>query len=64
MGGHVARMTREEMHAGVWRKNLRNRNHFEDLDVEGRITLKWILKKSVWRAWTDVAQETEICGLL
>jgi len=30
---------------GFWWGNLRERNHFEDLGVEGKIILKWTLKK-------------------
>ena len=29
----------------IWRKNLKGRDHLEDLDVDGRIILKCILKK-------------------
>ena len=31
-----------------WRGNLRERDHLEDLGVDGWITLKWIFKKYDW----------------
>jgi hypothetical protein len=34
-----------EERTGLWWGNLRERDHLEDLDVEGRIILKWIFKK-------------------
>jgi hypothetical protein len=30
------------------------RDHFEDLGIEGKIILKWILKKWVGEAWTGL----------
>jgi hypothetical protein len=33
---------------------LRERHHYEDLSVDGRIILKVILKKFVRRAWTEL----------
>jgi len=30
---------------------LKEREHLEDLSVEGRIILKWIFNQSVGRAW-------------
>jgi hypothetical protein len=35
---------RGEVHTGFWRGDLRDRNNFEDLGVDGRI-VKWISKK-------------------
>jgi hypothetical protein len=34
-----------EVHTGLWCRNLRERDHFEYLGVDGRIVLKWIFKK-------------------
>jgi hypothetical protein len=36
--------------AVFWFGNLRERNHFVDLGVDGKIILKCILKKSIWRS--------------
>jgi len=33
------------VHAGFWCRNLRDRDHLEDLDVDGRIILRRIFKK-------------------
>jgi hypothetical protein len=44
-------MGRGEVHRGFWRGNLKERDHLEDLGVDGRILLKWILKKCVGGAW-------------
>jgi hypothetical protein len=30
---------------GFWRGNLRERDHLEDPDVDGRIILRWIFRK-------------------
>jgi hypothetical protein len=43
--GHVARMGRGEVHTEWWLRNLRERDHWEDRGVDGRIILRWILRK-------------------
>jgi hypothetical protein len=42
---YIARMGRGKMHTGFWWGNLRNRDHFEDTGIDGRIILKWIFRK-------------------
>jgi len=34
--------------------NLKERNHLEELCIEGRIILKWILNKYDWEEWTGL----------
>ena len=33
------------MYAGFWWGNLREADYLEDPDIDGRIILKWIIKK-------------------
>jgi hypothetical protein len=42
---------RREECTGYWWGNLRERDHWGDTDVDGRIILRWIFKKleGVWR---------------
>jgi hypothetical protein len=42
--GHVARMGRGEVCTGFWWGTLRERDHLEDLGVDGRIILKPIFR--------------------
>ena len=43
--------------------NLQEGDHLEDLDVDGRIILKWILKKCDMRVyWIDVAEDMGCCA--
>jgi len=42
---HAARMRRGEAYTGFWWGNLRERDHFEDPGVDGRIILRWIFGK-------------------
>jgi len=41
-----------EVHAGFWWDNLRERDHFEDLDVDGRLIFEWIFRKWDGEVWT------------
>jgi hypothetical protein len=38
-------MGRKGMHIVFWWKSQKERDHYEDLEVGGRIILKWILEK-------------------
>jgi hypothetical protein len=45
-----------------WWGHPRERNHFEDLGVEGKIILKWTFKKwnvTGWGREVEVSQDTE-----
>ena len=42
--GHVARKGRREGCTGCWWGNLRERDHWGDPDVGGRIILRWIFR--------------------
>jgi hypothetical protein len=49
-----------EVITGFWWANLRERDHLEDLGVDGRITLKWTFKK--WSGgidWIYLAQDRD-----
>ena len=53
-------MGREEMHTGLRRGRLKERDHFELPGVDGRIILKWIFRK--WDGgmdWIDLAQDRD-----
>jgi hypothetical protein len=43
---------REEVYTALWWGNLRERNHWEDPGVDGRIILRWIFRKWDMKAWT------------
>ena len=56
--GHAARMGRGEVYTGFWWGNLRERDHLEDLGLDERIILIWILRKwdsGTWRHGLDRA---------
>lgn len=44
-------MGRREMRAIFWLENLQENDYLEDLGVDDRITLKWILGKYSLRVW-------------
>jgi len=43
------------MHIEFWPKNLKERDHSERLDVDGKITLEWMLGKCVRRCEHDAS---------
>jgi hypothetical protein len=50
--GNVARMGGQEMYTRFWWEHLRERDRFEDPSVDGRMILRWILRKWDMVAWT------------
>ena len=43
-----------EVRTRFWQGNLRERDHWENIGVDGRIILKWIFKKYDGEALTDL----------
>jgi hypothetical protein len=48
MGGACSKNGGEGKHVGFWWEVLKERDHKEDLDVGGRIILRWILDIMGW----------------
>jgi len=42
---HIALVDRSEMYIVFWLENLKGRDQLEDLAVDGRIILEWIVGK-------------------
>ena len=40
------------MYTGFWYGNLRERDHLEAPDADGKIILRWIVRKWYGRVWT------------
>jgi len=38
-------MGRCEVYTGFWGRNLRERDHLEDPGIDGRIIVRWIIRK-------------------
>ena len=49
-----------KVHTWFWRGNLRERHYLEDPGLDGRIILKWILRKWDGVNWIDLLHNREI----
>jgi hypothetical protein len=47
---------KREQQKAFFLPNLQKRNHLKDLDLDGKIILKWILKEQAGRAWPGVTE--------
>jgi hypothetical protein len=47
-------MYKGEVCTGFWWRNLRERDHLEDPDVDYRIILRWIFRKWDVGMWTEL----------
>jgi hypothetical protein len=46
-----------------WLEGLKGRDHSEDLGIDGKIILKWILGKEGWKVWIGfIWLRTETCN--
>jgi len=52
---------RGELCTGFWWGNLRERDHWGDPDVDGRIILRWIFRnwEGVVGTWMELAQDRD-----
>ena len=45
---------KREVCTGFWSGNVKERGRFQDLGVDGRSVLKWVVKQSDGRLWTEL----------
>jgi len=45
---------RAEVYTGFWWRNLRYRDYLEDPGIDGKIILRWIIRKCDVRTWTGL----------
>jgi hypothetical protein len=50
--GHIARTGERGDVYRFWWGNLREKDHLEDPDIDGRLLLRWIFRKLDVRSWT------------
>jgi hypothetical protein len=52
MSGACRTHGRDEKFVVFWLENLKGRDHSEDMDIDGRIILGWVLRKQGGKVWT------------
>jgi hypothetical protein len=52
--GHVAHMGRRGMHIRIWWERQKERDHYQDVYVGGRIILRRILERKDGVVWTGL----------
>jgi hypothetical protein len=58
--GNIARMGKREVHTEFWWGDLKEGDYLGDPDVDGRIILKWILKKlDGGMDWIELAEDRD-----
>jgi hypothetical protein len=59
--GKACSTWRRRMHIAFSWESQTERDHYEDLDVGGRMILNWILDRLGWNGldWTDLAQDRD-----
>jgi hypothetical protein len=55
MGGACSSYERGEVYTGFWCGTLCEIDHGRDPDVDGRIILRWIFRKTDVRIWTGLS---------
>jgi hypothetical protein len=60
MGGACSARGEEEACTGFWWEHLRERDHWGDPGVDGRIILRWIFRKwNVGLDWIELAYDRD-----
>jgi hypothetical protein len=51
---YTTKRERGELLPGFWYGDLKDRDHFKDLSINGRIILQWVLNEEDWREWSSL----------